>query len=208
MAFWVGQRIVRYERSDVAQLGGFGFDEGAAGGHAVKNVGDADGGAVGRTSGLGGDEFATGKFDAHALGGVGSFGFEDQARDGGIVFGCGKYRGAGSPEESQANGPHQSCSRRRSEQDANVFDGAHPAANGQRHEAGFGGTLHHVEHDVAILVARGDVKKGEFVGARGVISDGRFHRIAGVAQIDEVDALDDPAVFHVEAGNDADLEHR
>src|SRR5678816_1152041 len=31
--------------------------------------------------------------------------------------------------------------------------------------------------------------------------------IAGVAQVDEVHALDDAAVLHVEAGNDADLEH-
>ena len=92
-------------------------------------------------------------------------------------------------------------------QRADVVDGAHAAADGERHEARLGGALHHVEHDVAILVAGGDVEKGEFVGAGFVIGDRRFHRIAGVAQIDEVDAFDDPAVFHVEAGNDADLEH-
>ncbi len=34
------------------------------------------------------------------------------------------------------------------------------------------------------------------------------HRIAGIAQIDEIDALDDAAVLHVETGNDADLEHQ
>ena len=50
-------------------------------------------------------------------------------------------------------------------------------------------------------------RKREFVGAGGVIGDGRFDRIAGVAQIDEIDALDDAAVLDVEAGNDADLKH-
>ena len=50
-------------------------------------------------------------------------------------------------------------------------------------------------------------RKRELVGAGRVIGDRRFDRIAGVAQIDEVDALDDAAVLHVEAGNDADLEH-
>ena len=51
-------------------------------------------------------------------------------------------------------------------------------------------------------------RKRQFVGAGLVIGDRRRDRIAGIAQIDEIDALDDAAVFDVEAGNDADLEHR
>ena len=47
----------------------------------------------------------------------------------------------------------------------------------------------------------------ELVGAGGVIGDRRLDRIAGVAQVDEVDAFDDAAVLDVEAGDDADLEH-
>ena len=90
---------------------------------------------------------------------------------------------------------------------ADVLDGAHAAADGERHEAGFRRARHHVEDDVAVLVARGDVEEGQFVGAGRVIGDRRLDRIAGVAQIDELDALDDAAVLHVEAGNDADLEH-
>ena len=66
----------------------------------------------------------------------------------------------------------------------------------------------HVEDDAAVLVARRDVEEGELVGTGGVIGDRRLDRIAGIAQVDEVHALDDPAVLDVEAGNDADLEHR
>ncbi len=83
---------------------------------------------------------------------------------------------------------------------------AHPAADGERHEAGFRGARHHIEDRVAVLVARRDVEEGELVRARRVIGDGGFDRVARVAQVDEVDALDDAAVLHVEAGNDADLE--
>ena len=49
---------------------------------------------------------------------------------------------------------------------------------------------------VAIIVSTG-----------GVISDRGRDRVTGVAQINEIDALDHAAVFYVEAGNDADLEH-
>ena len=92
-------------------------------------------------------------------------------------------------------------------QRADILDGAHAAADGERHEAGFRRAPHHVEHDAAVLVARRDVEEGQLVGAGLVIGDRRCHRIAGIAQIDEIDAFDDAAVFDVEAGNDADFEH-
>ena len=53
----------------------------------------------------------------------------------------------------------------------------------------------------------GDVEEAEFVGAGGVIGDRRFDGIAGVAQVDEIDALDHAAVLDVEAGDHANLEH-
>ncbi len=52
-----------------------------------------------------------------------------------------------------------------------------------------------------------NVEKAQLVGAGGVIGNGRFHGIAGVAQIDKVDALDHPAVLDVETGDHAHLEH-
>ena len=39
-----------------------------------------------------------------------------------------------------------------------------------------------------------------------VIGHGGLHRIAGIAQVDELHALDDAAAHHVEAGNEAGLE--
>ena len=76
-----------------------------------------------------------------------------------------------------------------------------------RHEAGFRGSAHDVENDAAVLVARRDVEESKLVGAGRVIGDRGLHRIAGVAQVHKIHALDDPAVLDVEAGNDADFEH-
>ena len=93
------------------------------------------------------------------------------------------------------------------QQGADVVDGAHAAADRERHEAGFRRAPHDVEDDAAVLVARGDVEESEFVGAGGVVGDRSFDRIAGVAQVDEIDALDDAAVLDIETGDDADFEH-
>ena len=84
---------------------------------------------------------------------------------------------------------------------------AHAAADGERHEAALGGAAHHVENGAALLVARRDVEEAQLVGARLVVSCGGLDRIAGIAQIDEFDALDDTPLFHVEARDEADLQH-
>ncbi len=52
-------------------------------------------------------------------------------------------------------------------------------------------------------MAGGDVEEAEFVGTGGIIGPRARHRIAGIDEIDEIDALDDTAVLDVEAGNDA-----
>ncbi len=68
--------------------------------------------------------------------------------------------------------------------------------------------MHDVEQNAAVLMTRGDVEEAKLVGAGGVIGDGAFDRIAGVAQVDEIDALDDAAFLHVETGNDAGFQHQ
>ena len=61
----------------------------------------------------------------------------------------------------------------RGEQRADILDGAHAAADGERHEAGLRRAPHHVEDDVAVLVAGRDVEEAELVGAGRVIGDRR-----------------------------------
>ena len=72
------------------------------------------------------------------------------------------------------------------EQPRDVLDGAHAAADGQRHEAALGGALDDVEDVVAVLVARRDVEEAQLVGAGGVVGCCGLDRIAGVDEVDEV----------------------
>ena len=94
-----------------------------------------------------------------------------------------------------------------SQQRLDIADGAHAAANRQRHKAGFRRATDHIQHDAAIFVGRGDIEEAQLVGAGRVIGHRRLHGIASVAQVDEIDALDDPSILDVEAGDDAHLEH-
>ena len=55
---------------------------------------------------------------------------------------------------------------------------------------------------LALVGRRGDVEEDQLVGALGVVAGGQLDRVAGVAQVDEVDALDHPAGVDVEAGDD------
>ena len=64
-----------------------------------------------------------------------------------------------------------------------------------------------VQDQVAVVAGRGDVEEGQLVGALLVVAGGDLDRIAGVAQLDEVDALDDATGGDVEAGDDSFGEH-
>jgi hypothetical protein len=66
-----------------------------------------------------------------------------------------------------------------------------------------GDLLDHMHHGFAVVGTGGDVEKGDFVRALLVVAAGDFHRIAGIADFDELDALDHPATIHVQTGNDA-----
>src|SRR3546814_564374 len=57
-----------------------------------------------------------------------------------------------------------------------------------------------------LLVTRRNVEETKLVGARRVIGARGLDRVAGVAQVDEVDALDDAPVGDVEAGDDANAD--
>ena len=90
------------------------------------------------------------------------------------------------------------------EQDAaRVGHRADAAADRQRDEDLAGGAGHHVGHDLAGVAGGGDVEEDQFVGAVAVVAVGQFDGIAGIAQVDEVDAFDDAAAGDVEARDDA-----
>jgi hypothetical protein len=64
-----------------------------------------------------------------------------------------------------------------------------------------------VVHRAPVLVRGVDVEKTQLVRARGVIGLRLFHRVARIAQVDEIHALDHAAVGDVETGDDAGLQH-
>ena len=66
------------------------------------------------------------------------------------------------------------------------------------------GELH---HRVALVARGGDVEEAELVGPLGLVAHGQLDRVAGVADVDEVRALDHAAGVDVEAGDDALEEH-
>jgi hypothetical protein len=68
--------------------------------------------------------------------------------------------------------------------------------------------LDDVQDHVAPVAGGRDVEEGQLVGALLVVARGDLHRVAGVAQLDEVDALDDPAAGDVQAGDDALGQHQ
>src|SRR5260221_2288135 len=53
----------------------------------------------------------------------------------------------------------------------------------------------------------GDVEEGNFIGALVIVFFGDFDRVAGVAQVDEIDALDHAAGVDVQTGDDAFCQH-
>ena len=77
-------------------------------------------------------------------------------------------------------------------------------AHGQRNEYLFGGAAHHIEHGGPARRRGRHVEECQFVGALSVIRRGQFHRITGVAQVGEVDALDHPAGVDVQTRYDPD----
>ncbi len=89
-----------------------------------------------------------------------------------------------------------------------IFQRANAAANGEGHENLLGDLLDHFQQDRPAFVPGGNVEKDELVGTIRFIPAGNFDRIAGIAQIDEMNALDHPAAIDVQTGNDALGEQR
>ena len=94
------------------------------------------------------------------------------------------------------------------QQGADVVDGADAAADGQRHEDDFRRAANDVEHDLAAFVAGGDVEEDELVGPLFFVARSDRHRIAGVAEIEEIRPLDDSAPVDIKTRYHPFGEHR
>ena len=81
-------------------------------------------------------------------------------------------------------------------------------ADGQRHVDAGTGAGHLLEQLVPRLVTGGDVEPAQLVGALLGVAQGGFDRLAAVAQVDELDALDDAAARDIKTGDDATAQHQ
>ncbi len=94
------------------------------------------------------------------------------------------------------------------EQRLGIGDLAHAAADGERQRKDLANRAHHLEGVTAALGGGADIEDDELVGALFGVGGGELHRIAGVAQPLELDALDDPAVLDIETRNDPRQQHQ
>ena len=89
----------------------------------------------------------------------------------------------------------------RIQEPAHVFDLAHAAADGERDEDARSHRFDHMQQDVALVGARGNVEEAQLVRTLAVVARRDLHRITGVAQADEIHALHHPAGGDVQAGD-------
>ncbi|OEI69630.1 Uncharacterized protein Cus16_0238 [Curtobacterium sp. ER1/6] len=85
-----------------------------------------------------------------------------------------------------------------------VVDAPDAAADRERDEDLLGRARDRLVHRRAVLDGRSDVEEGQFVRTLLVVPGGELDRVAGVLQVEEVDALHDPATRHVETRDDPD----
>jgi hypothetical protein len=93
------------------------------------------------------------------------------------------------------------------EESGGVGERAHATTDGEGHEEFACGSFDGVEQDGALFVCGGDIEEHDFVGARGGVPVREFGGIAGIDEIDELNALDDASVGDIEAGEDALGQH-
>ena len=96
----------------------------------------------------------------------------------------------------------------REQQLAHAADAADAAADGQRDVDLLGRALDGPAEHAGILAGGRDVEPHDLVGALLGVAQCGLDGLAAVAQVDEVDALDDAAARDVEARDDALTQHR
>ena len=63
--------------------------------------------------------------------------------------------------------------------------------------------LRELSQGLALLMRGGNVQEDQLVSSLPTVRRSQFDRVAGIAQVDKIDALDGAAVFDIEAGYDA-----
>ena len=96
--------------------------------------------------------------------------------------------------------------RAAAQQAVDVLDRADAATDGQRDEDLLSGAGDDVIGGRSIGTARGDVEEGQLVGSLSPVASRELDRVTGVAEVLEVDALDDAAGVDVETGDDTNGE--
>jgi hypothetical protein len=91
----------------------------------------------------------------------------------------------------------------RVEHTADVDRSADSATDSERHKNLFGYATDDIDHRVASVAGGGDVEKGQLVCALCFVGFGALYGIAGIAQFDEFNALDDAAASYIQTRYDS-----
>src|SRR5260370_34969728 len=86
---------------------------------------------------------------------------------------------------------------------AAIFQRSNASASSERNSQFRGDAADGFEESGAAVAGSSDVEHDQFVGAFGVVTRSKRDGIAGIAQLDEVDSLDDAFAVGIEARNDA-----
>jgi hypothetical protein len=84
-----------------------------------------------------------------------------------------------------------------------VFESSNTTTDRERDVNLCGDAVDHFDRGCTVIARCSDVKKNQLVGALKVVAGCQFDWISGVAQVDKIGALHDPAISHVKAWNNA-----
>ena len=88
-----------------------------------------------------------------------------------------------------------------------LLDALDAAADGERDEHFLSNLLNEFHHGLSRTDGGRDVQEDQFVGPGVAVAGTEFHRVAGITQVQKVDALDDAIVFDIETRNDSLGQH-
>ncbi len=88
------------------------------------------------------------------------------------------------------------------QQGSDIGNAAHTTADRERNGQRFRNPAHDAACCITAFRTGADVEQHQFIGAFLFIALGQCNRIAEILQVHKLHAFDDPAIVHVEAGND------